>query len=152
MKKIVLNKQAKYVVIAIAALMLIFSSSMCSAQAVFLTSSVVPAARGTVDVKKDKYNNYTLQLKVSNFSEASRLTPPKNTYVVWMVTEDNLTKNIGQVRTKKSFFSKKLKASFKTISSFRPIKIFITAEYDPDLQSPGDVIVLTTDFFTLPKK
>ncbi len=142
----------KYIISAVAAVMMIFLFSPCNAQADFLVSTVVPAARGTVDVKKDKYNNYVIELKVYNLSEAGRLTPPRNTYVVWMVTEDNLTKNIGQIRTKKTFLAKKLKASFETISSFRPVKILITAEYDPNLQNPGQEVVLTTDYFNLPKQ
>lgn len=141
----------KYVLMTFAALMMMFSSSPCSAQADFLKSPVVPAARGSVQVTKDKYNNYIMEVNILNLSEAGRLTPAKNTYVVWMVTEDMLTKNIGQVRTRKSFLSKNLKADFETKSSFKPVKIFITAEYDPTLQSPGEVIILSTDFFDLPK-
>ncbi len=141
----------KTVSLIFAALLMISSFDSCSAQVKFLNSSVVPAARGTVEVKKDKYNNYIIKVSVNNLSEASRLQPPKNTYVVWMVTEDGQTKNIGQVKTKKSFLAKKLKAYFETKSSFRPVKIFITAELDPNLQSSNSEIVLTTDTFDMPK-
>jgi hypothetical protein len=68
------------------------------------------------------------------------------------VTDENLTKNIGQIRTSMGLLSKNLKASFETKSSFRPVKIFITAEYDPNIQNTGSEVVLTTDNFNLPKK
>jgi hypothetical protein len=152
MKTIILFKLPKYVLVTIAAFVMMLSSSLCSAQADFLTSDVVPAARGSVKVTKDKYNNYIMELQITNLAEAGRLTPAKNTYVVWMVTEDDLIKNIGQVRTKTSFLFKILKAYFETKSSFKPVKIFITAEYDPTVQTPGSVVVLTTDNFDLPKK
>lgn len=151
MKTIKLIRLTKYVLMTVTAL-IIFSFSSCFAQANFLKSSVVPAAQGSVKVTKDKYNNYIMAVQIVSLSEAGRLTPAKNTYVVWMVTEDNLTKNIGQVRTKKSFLSKSLKVYFETKSSFKPVKIFITAEYDPTLQTPGEVVVLTTENFDLPKK
>jgi hypothetical protein len=127
------------------------SFNKVNAQADFLISKVVPAARGSVKVNKDKYNNYIIDIQVINLAEASRLTPPKNTYVVWMVTGDSLIKNIGQVRTVTSLLFKKLKASFETKSSFKPVKIYITAEYDPNLQSTNSEVILTTDYFNLPK-
>jgi hypothetical protein len=51
-------------------------------------------------------------------------------------------KNIGRVNS-----SNKLKVSFETVSSFKPIKIFITAEDDEDVQYPGQQVVLSTDKF-----
>jgi len=137
----------KNIFMSFAVVMLISSYSNCNAQIKFLNSSVVPAARGSVKVRTDKYNNYVIKVDLENLSEAGRLDPPKNTYVVWMVTENNVTKNIGQIKTTKKFLSKKLSASLETKSSFRPVKIFITAEYDPNLQFPDSVIVLTTENF-----
>jgi len=151
MKPSILIPRIKNIFLILASAMMIFSFGQCAAQADFLISSVVPAARGSVTVKKDKYNNYIMKLELTNLSEASRLTPPKNTYVVWMVTDENITKNIGQIRTKTSFFSKKLKAVFETKTAFRPVRIFITAEYDPNLQYSNRDIVLTTENFNLPK-
>jgi hypothetical protein len=135
-----------------AAALMIFSFEPCAAQANFLNSAIVPAARGSVKVTKDKYNNYVLKIDIANLAEAARLTPPKNTYVIWMVTAENAIKNIGQVRTTTSILSKKLNAYFETKSSFKPVKIFITAEYDPNIQEPGQLVVLTTANFDLPKK
>jgi hypothetical protein len=131
---------------------MIFSFEPCSAQANFLNSAIVPAARGSVKVTKDKYNNYVLKIDIANLAEAARLTPPKNTYVIWMVTAENAIKNIGQVRITTRILSKKLSAYFETKSSFKPVKIFITAEYDPNIHEPGQVVVMTTANFDLPKK
>ena len=109
MKTSNLTTALRNIFITLASAMMIFSFGQCAAQADFLSSSVVPAARGSVTVKKDKYNNYIMKLELTNLAEASRLTPPKNTYVVWMVTDENITKNIGQIRTTTSFFSKNLR-------------------------------------------
>jgi len=144
--------RTKIIFLTLISALMIFSITPCAAQADFLISSVVPAARGTVTVKKDKYNNYIMKVEVKNLSEAVRLSPPKNTYVVWMVTDQNITKNIGQVRTSTSFLFKRLKASFETKSAFKPVRIFITAEYDPNLQIPDSEVILTTENFDLPKQ
>ncbi|MGB8489806.1 MAG: hypothetical protein WCE64_01990 [Bacteroidales bacterium] len=124
-------------------LMVAFSTS-CATKMTFSTSSVVPAAQGYVKVSKDKNKNYVIKISVTDLAEVERLQPPKQTYVVWMVTSEGLTKNIGQLKSSKSFMLKKLTAYLKTVSTFNPAKIFITAENDPDVQYPGDQVVLST--------
>ncbi|MDA3930485.1 MAG: hypothetical protein PF541_16165 [Prolixibacteraceae bacterium] len=65
------------------------------------------------------------------------------------MTDDNITKNVGQIVSSTGSFSSKLKASFETVSSFSPNKIFITAENEADVQYPYSEVVLTTDFIGL---
>ena len=43
--------------------------------------------------------------------------------------------------------SKTKKASIETLSPTKPTRIFITAEDDAMIQSPGTQIILTTDSF-----
>lgn len=131
-----------------AAVLMIVAFNSCATKTAFLTSNVVPAAQGSVKVKKDGNNNYAIKVQLINLAESNRLQPPKNTYVVWMETDDNITKNIGQVKSSTFLLSKKLKGSFETVSSFKPKKIFITGENDANIQYPTySDIVLTTDNF-----
>jgi hypothetical protein len=51
--------------------------SSCTQKISFLTSSVVPAARGTVKVKMDDNKNHTIQIALVNLAEPERLSPPK---------------------------------------------------------------------------
>jgi len=119
----------------------------CAKNIVFLTSSVVPAARGEVEYKKDKNDNWIIKVSITDLSESSRLQPSKLTYIVWMVTNEEYAKNVGQLNSEKGFMLKRLKASLKTISPTEPTKVFITAEDDASTQYPGPLIVLTTDRF-----
>jgi hypothetical protein len=128
-------------------IMVLFYFSSCARKISFLTSSVVPAAEGTVKINKDKNKNYHIQISLSNLAEPNRLQPSKNTYVVWMETDDNAVKNIGQINTSTGFLSKRLKASFETVTPVKPTKIFITAEDDSNIQYPGMQVVLTTNNF-----
>ena len=127
--------------------MLIFSFNSCATKAGFETSSIVPAARGAVKVKKDKNKNYSIKIDLYNLAEANRLQPPKKTYVVWMETNENATKNIGQINTSTGVFSRQLKSSFETVSSTKPTRIFITAEDEAIIQSPGMQVVISTGKF-----
>jgi hypothetical protein len=113
----------------------------------FLSSSVVPAARGYVKVKRDNNKNYIICVHISNLAEINRLQPSKQAYVVWMVTDHEITENTGQINSSTTFLSTKLKASFTKVSSSKPIKIFITAENDPATQTPTEQVILTTDRF-----
>jgi hypothetical protein len=130
--------------VAMAFLMAVAMTS-CSKKVTFQTSSVVPAAQGTVKVKTDKNKNYKVKIDIANLAEPERLSPPRETYVVWMATEQDDARNIGQIKSSKGTFSKGLSASFETVSASKPVKVFITAENDPDTRFPGGVIVLTTN-------
>lgn len=114
--------------------------SSCAKKSTFMVSPVQPAARGFVEVKKDDNNNYHIKVELTSLSESNRLSPPKSHYVVWMVSNSNINKNIGQIKP-----SSNLKASFETVSVAKPTRVFITAEDDPSLQYPGTMVVLTTE-------
>jgi hypothetical protein len=145
MKAARINNMTRNIFLGILTTMMIFLFTSCARKMTFSISPVVPAAQGYVKLKKDKNNNYIVKINITNLAEANRLQPSKNTYVIWMVTNEGITKNIGQLKSSKSFLSKKLTASFETVSSFNPAKIFITAEYEANIQYPGNQVVLSTD-------
>jgi hypothetical protein len=149
MKTTRLNDLKKNILLGIFAIMIVFSLSSCATSVSFLTSSVVPAARGTVKVKRDNNKNYVIQISLTDLAEATKLQPSKLTYIVWMITDRQLTKNIGQLNSSKGFMSKQLKGSFKTVSSDKPVQIFITAEDDAGIQYPGTEVILSTEKFQL---
>lgn len=137
----------KTTLLAITAFIITVTLNSCSKKISFLTSSVVPAARGTVKIKKDNNNNYDINIDLFNLAESKRLDPPKQAYVIWMETAENQMKNIGQISSSTSFLSQKLKANFNTVSPAKPVRIFITAEDDAAIQYPGMQVVLSTDRF-----
>ena len=135
------------IAIILIAILIVSLFSACAKRVNFQTSSVVPAARGNIKVSRDNNENYNIQLQVTNLAEVDRLETSKETYVVWMVTDNNETKNIGLLNSSSGRFSNKLKASFETTSSTKPTRIFITAENDGAIQYPGNRVILSTDNF-----
>lgn len=117
--------------------------SSCSQKFNFNKSSVVPSAEGKVTVKTDNNKNYNIKLKVEHLAEPSRLTPSHSTYVVWMKTRENGTRNIGHLNVSSGMLSSKLKASMETVSPHKPTGFFITAEDAPDSSYPGWVVMET---------
>lgn len=142
MKTTKLISTTKNIVLGILTTIMIISFTSCARKIVFLKSSVVPAAEGYVIVKTDKHNNYIIKIDLSNLAGIDRLQPAKKTYVIWMLTEQEMPENIGRIST-----SNNLNATFETVSSYKPIKIFITAEEDEGAQYPGETVVLTTGKF-----
>ena len=125
---------------------LIFVGGACARKVAFTPSTVVPAARSSIKIKRDNNSNYAIRISISNLAPAKELIPSRRTYVVWIETDKGI-KNIGQLKSGSGLFSKALKASLETVTSFKPSRIFITAEDDPALLHPGMQVVLTTRSF-----
>jgi len=124
-----------------------WSLTTCAKKTDFLTSPVVPAARGFVKVKQDANKNYAIQIRITDLAEVERLDSLKLSYVAWIETEKDSYENIGQLKSAASGFSKQYKANLETVSSFQPLKVFVTAEDDINVQVPDRKVVLTTDNF-----
>lgn len=131
------------------AFIIVLACNSCSKKIAFGVSTMAPAAKASAKIKKDKNKNYAIELSVMHLASPERLTPPRKYYIVWMVTESNGTKNIGQIKSSGSLISSTLKGSFKTVTTFRPVEIFISAEDDVNIQWPGSMVVLKSDAIDL---
>lgn len=113
----------------------------------FNISHTVPAADGAVTVKMDKNNNYEIEIQIEHIASPERLSPAKRFYFAWLQTEDNQTKNLGQIVVKKGS-----KAQFNGNTPFKPAFVFITAEDENTILGPSDNIILKTDKFEIIQK
>lgn len=116
--------------------------SACSRNIVFPTSEVVPAAEAVLKIEENKSNNYEVRLEVENLAEPRRLTPSRKNYVVWMVTEKHGTINMGNLKV-----NRKNKAELETVTPYKPIRVFVTAEDGDQVALPSTQIVLDTGKF-----
>ena len=123
---------------------LAFALGACSSKMTFQNSSVVPAATGDVKVKKDKNDNYQITVNVANLAEPKKLSPSRDVYIVWMDSDRNLTKKLGQIKVGSGMFSKALTGELTANEAEKPNRVFITAEDNADTMSPSTEVVLTT--------
>lgn len=142
MKTIRFSAKPRKIFFGFITVMIMLSCSLQAQKIPFIQSSIAPAAKGHVKIKTDRNNNNIIKIKIKNLAEIERLDPAMKTYVVWMVTDRETTDNIGRIHS-----SSNLNVSFEAISSFQPIKIFITAEENENTQVPSEKIVLSTDTF-----
>ena len=127
--------------LVICALLLLTS---CAKKLRFATSTVVPAAEGRVKYKKDDNNNYSIDVDIKNLANPTKLVPPKNTYVLWMETEQSSVQNLGQIVSSSGLFSSTLKASLNAVTPYKPRSFFITGEESPTVTYPSTQVILTT--------
>lgn len=113
----------------------------CATTAKFPVSSVTPAAEITATKKQDKNNNYVIEVTAKNLASANRIDPSKKNYNVWIVTENNGTKNAGMLVNKNA-----KTASLKTSTPFNVKEIFITAEDQGDYSYPVGIEIARTSF------
>ncbi|MDA3943034.1 MAG: hypothetical protein PF694_05790 [Bacteroidetes bacterium] len=125
----------------------ILLATSCARKVNFLSSSVVPAAKGSVKVKQDNNSNYMIKVKIQDLAAVERLQSFKQTYVVWMETDKGEIENVGQLKSSRSIFSKQKTAFLETVSSYKPVRIFVTAENGIDVRTPSNQIIMTTDNF-----
>ncbi|MEP6646478.1 MAG: hypothetical protein ABJC12_05275 [Saprospiraceae bacterium] len=142
--KIFKQTTSKFFLLPILLSAVAYTFSSCATKMNFAISSVVPAATGSVTVKNDKNDNYTVQLKVKNLAAPDRLTPQSKEYVVWAETQDNASLNIGRLKSTSGMLSKSLSGSLKTVMTSKPTAFFITAEDDGSTTYPGRTVVLRT--------
>ena len=113
----------------------------CGSTVNFPTSTVTPAAEITAKTTTDKNNNTVIEVVAKNLASAERLDPPKASYVVWIDTEDNGTKNIGLLNSKNG-----RKAVLKTSTPFKVKEIYITAEESGTISYPSGIEISRTSF------
>lgn len=116
------NKKMKtiknLVIIGVIALM-----TSCSSTAKFPISTVTPAADITAKIQKQGKPNYLVTITANNLSAPERLNPPKKNYIIWAISENGITRNVGYFTNKNA-----AKATYKASFPYKPIEVFITAE------------------------
>ena len=110
--------------------------SLCSvamARDIRLTADPsVPAAAGKAELNHDRNGNLKVKLEVEHLAKPQALTPPKQSYVVWIQSRGKEPENQGQLKVNDN-----LQGSFETTTSYPAFDIFVTAEDTPAATSPS---------------
>lgn len=111
--------------------LLFIGLNSCGSTMQLPVSNEVPAAEISVKKKQDNNDNYKITLTAENLASANRLSPSRETYVVWIETAENGIKNVGQLNPENG-----KKVSLETVSAFEPKSIFVTAESSGTVSFP----------------
>ena len=127
-----------YVFFALAELT-VFTMVMSAKKFPLTAAASVPAARGEVDVGRDKNGNTKVELKVEHMAAPENLTPPKAAYVVWFQERGAEPLNQGVLKP-----GGNLKAIFRSVTPLKTFDVLVTAESDPNTKSPEGSEVMRT--------
>jgi hypothetical protein len=137
----------KNIILGVLATIMIYSFTTSVIKVSFAISSAVPAARGYVKVKNEGNNKFNIHISITDLAEVSKLQPPAKAYVVWMVSDQFVTRNLGKLNYSLNTRKTKLTTSFDVITTLKPAKIIITAEEDVNAERPGLQVILATNQF-----
>ena len=122
-------------------LALVFIMASCANISKFPVSEVTPAADILVQRQHDRNGNSKIKVTAKNLSAVERLTPPKKVYVVWILTENDGVRNLGQLKNKNVE-----NAEIKTLTPFKFTQIFITAEDEAEVSYPNGIEISRVKF------
>ena len=121
-------------------LAVVFATVAYAAKKFPLTAaSIVPAAKGSVEVGKDGNGNTELKLKVEHLANPTSLSPSQANYIVWLQDKGSGPENEGELKV-----NGKLEGSFRTVTPRKNFDLFVTGENDGTVKSPSGPEVLRT--------
>lgn len=128
---------------ALRSFIILFSTVLvsCTTTTKFPVSTVTPGADIQIDVKKVGASNYKTSVTSYNLASADRLDPPQAAYVIWVVSNSDVLRNVGnftKAGDNKLFFS----AYFP----YQISEIFITAESTAGACKPEGVEITRIKF------
>jgi hypothetical protein len=95
-------------------------------------SDLLPAGQGKVSYEHDRNKNPKFSIHAKHMDRPESLTPPKNTYVVWVQGRGQDAQNAGVLR-----INENLEGSMSGTTPFQMFDIFVTAEDGPNINRPS---------------
>ena len=102
-------------------------------------ASIVPAAKGAVEIGHDRNGNTEIKLTVEHLANPTSLSPSQANYVVWLQDRNSGPENRGELRV-----NGRLEGTFQTVTPRKNFDLFVTGENDGTAKSPSGPEVLRT--------
>jgi hypothetical protein len=104
-----------------------------------IASSIVSAAKGSIEIEKDRNGNTELRLKVEHLANPTSLSPSQANYAVWVQEKTGVPTNQGELKV-----NGKLEGAFQTVTPDKHFDLFITGENNGTVKSPSGPEVMRT--------
>lgn len=101
------------------------------------STGLTPAAEGKVVTSTDSNGNTAVDVQVKHLAAADKLTPARQTYLVWIQGRGEQPALLGVLKVNSS-----LEGSLKANTALKTFDIFITAEDNLQPATPSDAVVL----------
>jgi len=131
-------KTNKTALLAICGLLLFLGG--CIKRVHLTPATTVPAATATAEITHDSNGNTVVKLDVKHLARPENLTPPASVYVVWIQPRDGAPIKEGQLQVNND-----LSAHFRTPTTYKTFRLFVTAEQSAEVTSPSGQQVLSQE-------
>jgi hypothetical protein len=101
-------------------------------------TGLAPAAMGKVTTSTDRNGNTEVEVKVQHMATPQSLTPPAQTYLVWVQPRGQQAELLGALRVN----SDNLEGSLKGTTTYKDFDVVITAENNTKPDVPSDAVIL----------
>ena len=102
-----------------------------------VNTGTAPAAEGKVITDNDRNGNTGVTVEVKHMATPQSLTPPKQTYLVWVQPRGKDPELLGALRVNEG-----LQGSLKATTTYKDFDILITAEDNMKPEMPSGMVIL----------
>ena len=100
-------------------------------------TGAAPAAEGKVITDNDRNGNTGVNIEVKHMATPQSLTPPKQTYLVWVQPRGKDPELLGALRVNEN-----LEGSLKATTTYKDFEVLITAEDNVKPDTPSSMVIL----------
>lgn len=120
------------------AIVFVFATAAWSREDKLTNTGVAPAAQGKVTTSTDRNGNTEVEIKVEHVATPQSLTPPRQTYLVWVQPRGEQAELLGALRIN----SDNLEGSLKGTTRYKDFEVLVTAEDNATAEVPSDAVIL----------
>jgi hypothetical protein len=100
-------------------------------------TGAAPAAEGKIVTDNDRNGNTGVNIEVKHMATPQSLTPPKQTYLVWVQPRGKDPELLGALRVNSD-----LQGSLKAATTYKNFDVLITAEDSIKPNAPSSMVIL----------
>jgi hypothetical protein len=100
-------------------------------------TGAAPAAEGKIVTDNDRNGNTGVNIEVKHMATPQSLTPPKQTYLVWVQPRGKDPELLGALRVNSD-----LQGSLKAATTYKNFDVLITAEDSIKPDAPSSMVIL----------
>ena len=102
-----------------------------------VSTGLAPAAQGKVITSTDRNGNTEVEVQVKHVANPHSLTPPRESYIVWVQPRGMQPQMLGALR-----INEDLQGSLKATTTYKDFDVLITAEDNMKPETPSGSVIL----------
>lgn len=100
-------------------------------------TGLTPAAEGKVVTSTDRNGNTEVEVQVKHVARPQSLTPPRQSYLVWVQPRGMQPQLLGALRVNED-----LEGSLKATTTYKDFDVLVTAEDNLKTETPSSTVIL----------